>query len=99
MTESKKHMRLQLRPDGKCIQTVARKVRLGLEKALLSDVAPPDIDRISQELALLNDFLTTADFAALRASRPELTGTVNAEVLLVRDEDGGIAIEEAVRPD
>jgi len=75
-----------LRLDGACIQTTARRTHRALTAALLAGDAPEA--GWEAALDLLATFLGTADFAALRAAHPALTGAVACQVRLTRHAAG-----------
>jgi len=68
-----------LRLDGGCIETAARRELQRLIVAALAAPGDPEVDS-ARQIALLGEFVRTADFRALRATRPELAGDHDLEV-------------------
>jgi hypothetical protein len=74
--------------DG-CIQTMAKRAHRELTAALLDDGVA--IATAGALLDLLEEFLNSTDFRALRAGHPELAGGVPCRVRLERRAGGGVA--------
>lgn len=73
--------------DGVCIETAAKAAHRELVCALLEQSEPSD--RQKNQLALLETFLAQTDFAALRASQPDLAHGKGLQVRLLLAPDGG----------
>lgn len=73
--------------DGACIQATAKGAQRMLTQALLDGRAVPNG---AAALALLQKFLSTTDFATLRAEQPALRGQHRCRVRL-QPSDGGMA--------
>jgi hypothetical protein len=77
--------------EGHCVEAAARRARAALESRLLErDELGPALREVASDLELLTEFLRSTDFAALRASRPELDGRDRVTVELRRDDAGRI---------
>ncbi len=70
--------------SGHCVETAARREFETLMNEYFDGKGSLDIEA---KLDLLSLFLRTADFPALRASDPRLSGVVDSRVLLIRDAD------------
>lgn len=79
-----------LRCAGHCVETAARREF----ERLMGDYfdGKEDSGIIEAQIALLSDFLNTADFPALRASDPRLSGEVASVVVITRNDDEGYHI-------
>lgn len=80
-----------LRLDGVCILTAARRARLELIAACL-DGAEVEAG-VEATIVLLERFLETTDFRALRTRHPELTGRARCSVRLHQRQDGTVRWE------
>jgi len=74
-----------------CIQTTAKRAHRELTTALLDGRA--EGTSIEALLEMLERFLTTTDFAALRAEHPELARGTRYRVRLYRSNDGVVRWE------
>jgi hypothetical protein len=82
-------MRLLL--DEHCIETAARRERERVSAVLLAiEEGSARFEELAERLELLDDFITTTDFGALRSSRPELDGRARVAVALERDSRGRV---------
>lgn len=72
-----------------CIQATAKRAHRELTTALLEERVGTDAG--GALLDLLEEFLNTTDFRALRAEHPELAGGVPCRVRLERRAGGGVA--------
>ena len=87
-------VRFEMNDDGRCVQTALRRIRDGLEKALLSDDPGLDQEATAAMLELVTDFLTSTDFTVLRAKRPDLAGTARGVFILRRGGGGALEVVE-----
>jgi len=79
---------LVLKLDESCIQTAAKRAHREVTAVLLDGrAAATTHGSLADTLAR---FLSTADFAALRAEHPELAGGTRCRVRLSRTENGGV---------
>ena len=81
-----------LRLDGDCIETAARRKLQRLISAALAAPGDPDAET-ARRIALLGEFVRTADFRTLRATRPELAGDRDLEVIVRLDPDAGYEVD------
>ena len=74
-----------------CIQTAAKRAHRRLSAALLEDRGGGE--PVGAALETLASFLSTTDFASLRAEHPELAGGTPGRVRLWRDAGGAVRWE------
>jgi hypothetical protein len=73
--------------DECCIETAVRRRRERIGDRLLRiGESDPEFPSLARDLALLDEFLRNADFAALRTACPELDGRAEVTVELRRDD-------------
>ena len=82
---------LVLTLGGSCIQTAAKRAHRDLSSALFEGRAAGSA--VEAALETLSWFLSTTDFALLRAEHPELAGAVPCRVRLWRDGEGVVRWE------
>ena len=85
----KNKVKLSIR--GHCIETAAKNE---FKRYMDSYFSSSDVSKEDEEkIQLLSDFLTTSDFSALRAQDDRLSGEVESDVTIYRDENNNIKIE------
>ncbi len=74
-----------LRCVGHCVETAARREFERLMGEYFDGKGK--LENIEARIELLSDFLNSADFPALRASDPRLSGEVDSVVIIQRNDD------------
>ncbi len=77
-----------------CIETEARRALKARQARLLEDAMPEDEDMLAGEMEMLQDFLTSWDFRALRAADPDLAGGRDLRVRVFRRKEGLVDFEK-----
>lgn len=89
--------RAGLKMHGYCIETAARLECRRLEY-LLFDMqdGDPDMSPVAERLGIIQRFLASTDFRALRASRPELDGRTEMKVVIWEQTDSTFVLEHVI---